>query len=360
MLCCVLGTSITLAALHTPQHGSQHCSHVSRRALAGAFAAAGLSGVLPTSAATLLLTEDGVTLRSAEIYSVVPDSTKTLSPTVKPLTAGAIVKQLASQQRRAVFLGEHHNSAADHLLQSAVIRELHKTRGSLPMAVGLEAVQRRFQPALDSFVAGRIGEEELEDATEWRKRWFWPFAAYAPVFRACRELGIPLLALNVDSEDLSRVEVGGLPALPPETLRSYVTDPEGFSAFAATTAFKEYVAYIVKPSYQMHQRMGILRTTITGQMLDEDMSFRNFFSGRILWDESMGSSSAAWCRNHPEGLLVGLVGSDHVKFGCGVPARCARQLPGGLASVASVMLNPRPSDTVSHPSTRLLMTSDDR
>ena len=236
MLCCVLGTTITLAALHTPQHGSQHCSHVSRRALAGAFAAAGLSGVLPTSAATLLLTEDGVTLSSAEIYSVVPDSTKTLSPTVKPLTAGAIVKQLASQQRRAVFLGEHHNSAADHLLQSAVIRELHRTRGSLPMAVGLEAVQRRFQPALDSFVAGRIGEEELEDATEWRKRWFWPFAAYAPVFRACRELGIPLLALNVDSEDLSRVEVGGLPALPPETLRSYVTDPEGFSAFAATTA----------------------------------------------------------------------------------------------------------------------------
>jgi Asp-tRNA(Asn)/Glu-tRNA(Gln) amidotransferase A subunit family amidase len=36
----VLLLSIGVAALHTPQHGNQHCSHVSRRALAGAFAAA--------------------------------------------------------------------------------------------------------------------------------------------------------------------------------------------------------------------------------------------------------------------------------------------------------------------------------
>ena len=59
----------------------------------------------------------------------------------------------------------------------------------------------------------------------------------------------------------------------------------------------------------------------------------------------MASASAAWCADHPKGVFVGLVGADHVKFGCGVPARCARQLPGGLASTASVILNPRPIDT---------------
>lgn len=83
-------------------------------------------------------------------------------------------------------------------------------------------------------------------------------------------------------------------------------------------------------------------------------TFRNFFSGRILWDESMASASAAWCNANPTGTLVGLVGSDHVKFGCGVPARTARQLPGGLDAVRSVMLNPKPSDTVSDPSTGML------
>jgi len=260
------------------------------------------------------------------------------------------VKDLAAKRKRAIFLGEHHDSGPDHLLQAGVIRQAHALRGHEPMAVGLEAVQQRFQPALDAYVAGRITEAELEEAVEWKKRWFWPFDRYLPVFQACRELGIPLLALNVDSEDLSKVEIRGFPALPKETLRGYVPDANGFGAFASTTAFKEYVAFVIKPSYAIHQRMGVLRNTITGQKLKEDISFRNFYSCRILWDEAMASASVEWCRANPEGLLIGLVGSDHVKFSCGVPARCARQLPGGLASVATVMLNPNPSDIVSDPS----------
>ncbi|KAL1520730.1 hypothetical protein AB1Y20_022298 [Prymnesium parvum] len=287
----------------------------------------------------------------SEAYAVRSDSSPRLSPSVARVSPAQLSRELSSRAKRAVFLGEHHDAAADHSLQAALIRQLRAARPE--MAVGLEAVQQRFQPALDDYLAGRLDELELEAATEWRRRWVWPFANYAPIFQVCRELRIPLLALNVDSEDLSAVEVGGLPALPPATLRRYIPDTDGFGAFATTTAFKEYVAYVVKPSYTMHQRMGILRTTITGQQLDQDMPFRNFFSGRILWDEAMGSAAAAWCKEHPAGLLVGLVGSDHVKFGCGVPARCARQL-GALDAVASVMLNPRPSDTFSDPSTSTL------
>ena len=78
------------------------------------------------------------------------------------------------------------------------------------------------------------------------------------------------------------------------------------------------------------------------------MSFRNFFSARILWDESMASGAAAWCDDHPDGLLVGLVGGDHVKFGCGVAGRCARAL-GSIDTVSTVMLNPQSSDTAADP-----------
>lgn len=181
----------------------------------------------------------------------------------------------------------------------------------------------------------------------------------------------------MDSEDLSLVEVGGLSNLKagnPAALKSYLPDPKGFAAFGQTTAFKEYVDYIIKPSYTMHQNMGILRTTITGEQLESDMSFRNFFSGRVLWDEAMATSSARWLLSQTlkgnDPLLVGLVGNDHVKFGCGVPARCARLLAaaagggaglsdtegvgngssgsgagGGSQAVVSVMLNPSPLDT---------------
>ena len=113
-------------------------------------------------------------ISNAELYQVVPDSSKSLSPRVKPLSPKEIVRTLSD--KRAVFLGEHHNSPADHILQAGVIREVHATSPKgRPIAVGLEAVQRRFQPVLDDYVAGRITEEQLEAATEWRQRWFWPF-----------------------------------------------------------------------------------------------------------------------------------------------------------------------------------------
>ena len=60
---------------------------------------------------------------------------------------------------------------------------------------------------------------------------------------------------------------------------------------------------------------------MSGEILEKDMSFRNFFSGRILWDESMALNAHAWTTANPNGLIVGLVGADHVKFNKGIPGR---------------------------------------
>lgn len=90
--------------------------------------------------------------------------------------------------------------------------------------------------------------------------------------------------------------------------------------------------------------MGLLTTTITGVKLEQPMSFRNFFSGRILWDESMASNAHSWVENNPSGLIVGLVGADHVKFRNGIPGRFAR-MGGTSFSCTSVMLNPTLIDT---------------
>jgi len=108
--------------------------------------------------------------------------------------------------------------------------------------------------------------------------------------------------------------------------------------------FKEYVNYVIAPSYDMHERMGLLRTTISGLVLEENMSFRNFFSGRILWDESMASTAHSWVESNPGGLIVGLVGADHVKFQNGIPGRFAR-MGGSTLSCTSVLLNPTLIDT---------------
>lgn len=121
------------------------------------------------------------------------------------------------------------------------------------MAVGFEMFQSSFQPVLDAYIGGEIGDSELERDTEWRKRWFWPMVRYLPVFRYCKAARIRMLAINADSEDLSFVEEGGLPLLGRERMSKYIRDPKGFAAFTNTTAFREYVAYVVSPTYNAHR-----------------------------------------------------------------------------------------------------------
>lgn len=81
------------------------------------------------------------------------------------------------------------------------------------------------------------------------------------------------------------------------------------------------------------------------------MSFRRFLSGRILWDEGMASQAFSWCKDNPGGLLVGLVGADHVKFKNGIPGRFSRMAE-KLMDCTTVVINPtlidsRPSGSVS-------------
>lgn len=126
----------------------------------------------------------------------------------------------------ALWLGEHHNSIKDHTLQSTFIRNIYQERQQgAPMAIGLEQVQIQFQPALDAYVTGNISLEEMKRQVDWEKRWFWSFEGYAPIFEMARELKIPLIALNVNSEDLAEVEKAGLSGLPPSRLKQYIKDP---------------------------------------------------------------------------------------------------------------------------------------
>lgn len=58
----------------------------------------------------------------------------------------------------------------------------------------------------------------------------------------------------------------------------------------------------------------------------------------------MASRAYMWTRANEGGLLVGLVGADHVKFQNGIPGRYA-QLAGTEQSTVSVILNPTMIDT---------------
>jgi hypothetical protein len=177
-----------------------------------------------------------------------------------------------------VLIGEHHDSTRDHDLQVEILQQLalEGRRDGRRLSVGVEMVQKRFQPVLDAYVAGRLDERGLYDGVEWATRWTWPFERYKPVFQFCQEQRIPLVALNTDGEVLSKVERGGLEALSDADWNANVLDRQGFAKLGADPAFKAYLSQVILPSYRMHGAMGILRQTVTGQVLPEDMTLKAF------------------------------------------------------------------------------------
>lgn len=329
---------------------------------AGIATAAKLEDPKPSVAAEVRLPQSS---SSFDAYYLTPVENYVRSKLDK-VDSKTFLSQLATHSSGSVWLGEHHNSASDHKFQAMVIKEVHRERKKhrhlkdTPMAVGLEQVQSQFQPVLDDYINGKVSLNEMKNMVQWDRRWTWSFENYKEIFVVAKDLGIRLLALNVDSEDLVLVEKEGYPGLPTKQLHKYIKDPIGFADFAKAREFKTYTDYVIKPSFELHQRLGLLQYTMTGEQMESEMTFGRFLSGRLLWDEGMASSAFSWCADNPQGLLVGLVGADHVKYENGVPGRFARmarrkQLD---AECTAVVINPtlidsRPSGTVA-----LIPTSD--
>lgn len=238
----------------------------------------------------------------------------------------------------AIFLGEHHNSLVDHALQARIVDSLQKrcARGDRKLAIGLEMVQTQFQDVLDMFVAGEIGEEQMFIGTEWDTRWVWPFETYLPLLRVARKYKIPLVALSIDSDTLSRIRERGIEALSGAEVQRYVGDAQVFSDMMKERAFKQYISECITPSYAAHYRLGLLQET---------KNFETFYTSRVMRDEVMATNVARYIRR-TGCLMVTVVGADHVKFEYGVTGRVERQLRDVYEqpSVKTIMLNPSPAD----------------
>lgn len=282
-----------------------------------------------------------------------------------PLQSGEWEARLSAAD--VVLIGEHHNSVEDHVLELDVVRKLHvkAQAAARPFSVGMEMVQQKFQQVLDRYVTGKVGDQDFFRETEWSRRWSWPYELYLPIFQYCQQNGIRLVALNTDSETLGKVERGGLEELAPEEWTQYIPDRQGFAQMGQKPEFKAYLQTVIVPSYRLHERLGILQQTVTGQVLDTPMTLNHFVAGRLLWDETMAGAAvravpappaAGGSRARSRPQVCVLIGGDHVKYTYGVRDRVER-LSRFQAStpneqplqVVSVMLNPTRADTLAPP-----------
>ncbi len=221
------------------------------------------------------------------------------------------------QSADVVYLGERHDSTADHAAQLEIIEGLYAENPD--MAIGLEMFQRPFQPVIDRYLAGEISEEELVIQTEYLERWGFPWEFYAPFLQFAQEHELPVLALNAPAEITRQIAREGLESLEGDDLR-YI--PPLAEIDTRNEDYREFVA----AAFGAHGSHG-------------NFNFDNFFAAQVTWDETMAMTIADFKTANPDTQVVVLAGNGHVIYGHGIPDRVERRLGDDLTQQI-VILNP--------------------
>jgi len=224
----------------------------------------------------------------------------------KPLSIQEIVEN--NLDKKVFLVGEQHTAYAHHENQLEVIKTLHKN--GVKTAVGLEMIQRRFQDVLDRYIAGEITQQEMLRLTEYYSRWRFDFRLYKPVFDFAYENGIPLVALNLDTEITKSVSSGGISSLTEKEMQLIPDDID-----YTTGSYREDLFRI----FDMHSG---------------GRKFENFYEAQLLWDETMAESTYNYMKNNPDTTMVVLAGNGHIRNRYGIADRLKRR--SGLEDVVIV------------------------
>ena len=206
-------------------------------------------------------------------------------------------------KRSVVLLGEMHDNPEHHQWQLQVLAALHAVRPD--MVIGFEMFPRRVQKALDQWVAGELSEAQFLAASDWNAVWSTDAKLYLPLFHFARMNRLPMVALNIDTRLRRAISAKGFDGVP-ENEREGVAPPA-----AASTAYLDYLL----PIYSEHERSGRKK----GEASRDDPDFRRFVESQQLWDGAMAQAIHSALDRPGRPLVVGIMGSGHIKYGYGVP-----------------------------------------
>ena len=203
-----------------------------------------------------------------------------------------------------LYLGERHGVARHHHLQHKVVAALLE-RGK-PLVVGLEMMQKSFQPALDRYVSGELDFEALAAETAWATHWR-NYQDYKSILESARQGGAQLLALNAETDLIRKIGREGLASLTDEERERL---PEGINLDDA--AYYE----LQKLQLMVHRHVS-------------EENLQNMFAAQVARDETMAETMARYLLS-PKGQgrqAVVLCGAGHCAFGYGTVARVRHRLP---------------------------------
>ncbi len=216
-----------------------------------------------------------------------------------------------------VVLGEIHPHADHHRWQLAAIGALHGRRPD--MVLGFEAFPRAVQPVLDRWVAGELSEEAFLREADWNRNWGFDPELYLPMFHFARLHRVPMIALNVERDFVSRIRDEGLDAIPEDERRG-LTEPKGPTEAYLASLHETFTQHLdVRSDADAPADAPESEPTAAAEDFREDPRFLRFVRVQTTWDRAMAQALAEASARPARPLVVGVMGSGHLEGGFGVP-----------------------------------------
>ena len=212
-------------------------------------------------------------LDRVRLFDVVEDKETTLAQVLPRM-----------KQTRVVLVGEFHNLKRHHMAQLQIIRALHES--GISLAIGLEMFRAESQHALDSWVSGKMTEEEFQKVYD--DNWNFPWPLYSMIFAYARENRIPLVGLNVPRDVTRQVALEGFQSL---SMEEKARIPN-----VTCRVDREYMEFI-KRAYGAHAH---------GRL-----NFTYFCEAQLVWDKAMAIHALDYLKAHPNASMVLLAGTGH-------------------------------------------------
>ncbi len=204
---------------------------------------------------------------------------------------------------RLVYVGETHNSLPMHEIQYQVIRALHAQDRHL--AIGLEMLPVTVQEALNRWSAGELTKDEFLRAVGWYVNWNFNFGFYEKILDFAKEHRLPVYALNVPREIITKIRMRGWDALTDEE-KSFIPKTPDLTNKDHRTLIRK----IFESADIPHQMKGA----------GLDMMFEGLYRGQSAWDEVMSDNAVRGAGSEGRRVVV-CAGSGHLLYDLGLNRR---------------------------------------
>lgn len=204
---------------------------------------------------------------------------------------------------RIVHVGETHNSMPMHELQFQVLRALYARDRHL--AVGLEMLPVPVQETLNKWTAGLLTKDDFIREIRWYVNWNFNFGYYEKIFDFAREHRLPIYALNIPREIITKIRMRGWDTLTEEERALIPSAPD-----LTNRDHRTLIRAVFESSDLPPQMKGA----------GLDMVFEGLYRSQSAWDEVMGANAVLGAESEGRRVVV-CAGSGHLLYNLGLNRR---------------------------------------